>query len=258
MRVVNSMILNKYCTKIHTLFMIRKKNEGESMKRPTLICHMMQSINGKIAGNFYEAEMIPQGGALYRKLSEQFDADAILYGRITAEELFTAGNSPKLVAGKAQRPVYQGKKADRYIVVLDPHAKLAWNERSLNVPRLKDKGVITIVSEQADDSYLRGLETLGISYVVSNEMDKTLNVLYETFGIEKMLVQGGGIINASLIEQGVIDEISLVIIPVVALDQAQTCFIKTKGYSPKESLETFSQVHAQTFDKGIVWLHYEK
>lgn len=41
--------------------------EGESMKRPTLICHMMQSINGKIAGNFYEAEMIPHGGTLYKK-----------------------------------------------------------------------------------------------------------------------------------------------------------------------------------------------
>lgn len=228
------------------------------MKRPTLICHMMQSINGKIAGNFYEAEMIPQGGALYRKLSEQFDADAILYGRITAEELFTAGNSLKLVPGIAQKPVYHGKKADHYVVVLDPHAKLAWNERSLNAPRLKNKGVITIVSEQVDDSYLRGLETLGISYVVSNEMDKTLNVLYETFGIEKMLVQGGGIINASLVELGMIDEISLVIVPVVALDQAQTCFIETKGYSPKESLETFTHVHAHTIDDGIVWLHYEK
>ncbi len=230
--------------------------EGESMKRPTLICHMMQSINGKIAGNFYEAEMIPHGGTLYKKISEQFDADTILYGRITAEEL--AGNSLKLVPGIAQKPVYHGKKADHYVVVLDPHARLAWNKRSLHAARLKDKGVITVVSTQTEDAYLRGLEELGISYIVSNDMGKTLYILYETFGIGKLLVQGGGIINASLIEQGVIDEISLVIVPVIALDQAQTCFIEAKGYSPKESLETFSQVHAQTFDDGIVWLHYEK
>lgn len=228
------------------------------MKRPTLICHMMQSINGKIVGNFYEASMIPQGGMLYRKLSEQFEANAILYGRITAEELFTSGNSPKLVPGKAQRSVYQAKKAEHYVVVLDPHAKLAWNEKSLNVSRLKDKGVITVVSSHTDDAYLHGLETLGISYIVSEDINRTLNILYETFGIEKMLVQGGGILNASLIEQGVIDEISLVIVPVVALDSAQICFIETKGYSPKASLETFKDVHTQTFDQGIVWIHYKK
>ena len=77
--------------------------------------------------------------------------------------------------------------------------------------------MIEVLTEQALPEYLAYLKKLGISYVFAgvDRLDCTLLLkkLYSLFGIEKLMVAGGGVMNWSFLAQGCIDELSLVTAP---------------------------------------------
>ena len=62
------------------------------MNRPYIICHMLQSIDGKITGAYFSDEKTMKLAGLYKEMSEQFQADGIIYGSVTAQEFFHHGH----------------------------------------------------------------------------------------------------------------------------------------------------------------------
>ena len=56
------------------------------MNKPYVICHILSSLDGKINGPFMEAETTKAVGAEYRKMREEMEADAWLYGTTTVKE----------------------------------------------------------------------------------------------------------------------------------------------------------------------------
>ena len=61
------------------------------MNRPYIICHMLQSIDGRISGQFFHDENTQNLSSIYKEMSNQFTADGIIYGSVTAKEIFTYG-----------------------------------------------------------------------------------------------------------------------------------------------------------------------
>lgn len=59
------------------------------MNRPYVICHMLQSIDGKIAGGFFREKETTKLAKIYSEISTNYDGDAIIYGKTTALELFS-------------------------------------------------------------------------------------------------------------------------------------------------------------------------
>ncbi|MDD8036616.1 MAG: hypothetical protein PHC59_10730 [Thomasclavelia ramosa] len=53
--------------------------------RPYVICHMLQSIDGRIAGNFFRNVATQEITSVYNQMSNKYDADAIIYGSRTAK-----------------------------------------------------------------------------------------------------------------------------------------------------------------------------
>lgn len=104
------------------------------MTIPYIICHMLQSINGSITGRFYEDEKTGMLARTYLKMSEQFDGDGIIYGSITANELF-GSNEPEQIDSDTNDFL---KKDDfivqndnqKWIVVFDPEGIINWTEKS--------------------------------------------------------------------------------------------------------------------------------
>ena len=62
------------------------------MNRPYVICHMLQSIDGKIAGGFFREKETTKLAKIYSEISTNYDGDAIIYGKTTALELFKCVN----------------------------------------------------------------------------------------------------------------------------------------------------------------------
>lgn len=236
------------------------------MNRPYIICHMLQSINGSITGRYYEDEKTSMLAKSYAKMSEQFNGDGIIYGSITAKELFGSNESKQIYSDvkdsfKKDDFIVQNNNR-KWIVVFDPEGIVTWTEKSLENRRLIKKNIIVILLEKVSHDYLLHLQKLGISYLIAGKTDidikNVLNKLYEKCSIQKLLLQGGGKLNASFMNENLIDEISLMIAPNVNISQSNVMCFEESPYSKENELIKYTMSDCQILSHSGIWLHYKK
>ena len=202
------------------------------MNRPYVICHMLQSIDGKIAGGFFREKQTLELAKIYSDISKDYNGDAIIYGTTTAQEMFSSSKTaPVLNQNPIQKIdyIYKDDK-NKWIVVIDPQGQISFDQSVYQNPRLKDKNLIVILTENISSQYLETLKSLNISYLFTgkDEIDLrlVLEKLYDLFSIKKLLLQGGGITNTYFIKEDLIDELSLVVSPVVSGEEKQPNIFK--------------------------------
>lgn len=236
------------------------------MNRPYIICHMLQSIDGRISGQFFHDENTQNLSSIYKEMSNQFTADGIIYGSVTAKEIFTYGN-PKQIHTDSKQNIEKEdfiveNENKEWIVVFDPQGTLNWKEQSLNNPRLIGKNVVVILLNNVSMGYLDHLKELGISYILGGEtkvdLHYVMDILYTKCKIKKLLLQGGGILNGSFVNENLVDEISLIIAPdVSASNKAVLCF-ETSSYSKQDIWSQYIITDTKILSCSGVWLHYKK
>ena len=202
------------------------------MNRPYVICHMLQSIDGKIAGGFFREKQTLELAKIYSDISKDYNGDAIIYGTTTAQEMFSSSKTaPVLNQNPIQKIdyIYKNDK-NKWIVVIDPQGQISFDQSVYQNPRLKDKNLIVILTENISSQYLETLKSLNISYLFTgkDEIDLRLALekLYDLFSIKKLLLQGGGITNTYFIKEDLMDELSLVVSPVVSGEEKQPNIFK--------------------------------
>lgn len=190
------------------------------MDRPKIICHILQSVDGNINGDFFT---MPELGPAYRAFSrirEEYACDAVISGATTAAEIYRGGFIEILPNASERWPRTDRKagSAEKYAVVIDGTGSVRWESGS--VERRGEKlHVIVVLQENVSDAYISHLHKVGASYIFAGKdgLDLPLAVrkLKELFCIEFMLLFGGGVVDWSFLQAGLIDEISLVIPPVI-------------------------------------------
>lgn len=202
------------------------------MNRPYVICHMLQSIDGKIAGGFFREKQTLELAKIYSDISKDYNGDAIIYGTTTAQEMFSSSKTaPVLNQNPIQKIDYicKGDK-NKWLVVIDPQGQISFDQSVYQNPRLKDKNLIVILTENISSQYLETLKSLNISYLFTGKEEIDLRLalekLYDLFSIKKLLLQGGGITNTYFIKEDLIDELSLVVSPVVSGEEKQPNIFK--------------------------------
>ncbi|MBE5732245.1 MAG: pyrimidine reductase [Clostridiales bacterium] len=195
------------------------------MNKPYIILHMVTSVNSKITGDFLTTDAGKSACDTYYKIHSEYKADAYACGRITMEESFTKGYRPRLSAYKdlpAIREDFVAKKHARYAVAIDPHGVLGWKKDVIKDedPGYNNAHVIEVLTQDVADEYIAFLRKRNVSYIFCGEKEIDVNImlekLYSLFGIEKLLLEGGGKTNTLFYNADVIDEISLVICPKVS------------------------------------------
>ena len=236
------------------------------MNRPYIICHMLQSIDGRISGQFFHDENTQNLSSIYQEMSNQFNADGIIYGSVTAKEIFTYGNPKQIYTDSKQNIEKEDfiveNENKEWIVVFDPQGTLNWKEQSLNNFRLIGKSVVVILLNNVSMGYLDHLKELGISYILGGEtkidLHYVMDILYIKCKIKKLLLQGGGILNGSFVNKNLVDEISLIIAPDISVsNKAALCF-ETSSYSKQEVLSQYIITDTKILFCSGVWLHYKK
>ncbi|MHC5308364.1 dihydrofolate reductase family protein [Bartonella sp. LJL80] len=231
---------------------------------PKIICHMMTTVDGKIAENRWSQPFdgmdIDQMTMPYYDISAKFDVDAEMLGRKTVhihhmpEEFDATGLSA------TQNPVVfiGNRESKRSFIVLDPRGRIRYTQ-----DRIGDANIITILSERVSDAYLQHLRQVGISYVFAgvdgHDLATAMNCLYETFHIKKIVLEGGGIVNGAFLKAGLIDTLSLIIYPGIdGLKGAASLFDYAAG---DDSLPAEGQMleltHMENIGHGLVWLRYK-
>jgi 2,5-diamino-6-(ribosylamino)-4(3H)-pyrimidinone 5'-phosphate reductase len=179
--------------------------------RPYIICHMASSIDGKIDGSALQS-MMRHGE--YETLHSKLGGDAWICGRTTMQQHF-ADDEPFVSATNAPagpQSVHVARRAESYAISVDTTGKLRWSSNDVSGDHL-----ICVVSERVPTDYLAMLREKEISYVVAGDsavdLVKAVEVLREHFGIGTLLLEGGGHINGGFLQAGLVDEVSLLLLP---------------------------------------------
>lgn len=231
------------------------------MNRPYVICHMTQSIDGKVTGSFLRTPANSRALDTYYEMHRNFGADAFACGRVTMNESFTGGYYPDLRKYKPttdKSDFIAGGYHNFYAVAIDRYGRLGWRESCIHDedPGYDGAHIIEIVSEQVDKRYLSYLREIGVSYIIAGdgehlEIEHALEKLKTYFGINKMLLEGGSIVNGWFEREDLIDELSIVISPVIATFVDHSLFHNGKFLD-------LTHVETRTFTNGVVALRYKR
>lgn len=179
------------------------------MKRPYVILNSAMSLDGRIGG---KDERIRFSNELDKERVHRLRAevDAVMVGINTV-----LGDDPHLTVKYAQ-----GKNPAR--VIVDGNARIPSSARVLD-GRAK---TIVAISEKASEAESDKIRNLGekAEFVVlkccgDNKVDmrELLEVLHEK-GIKKLLLEGGGALNRSMLELGLVDEVFITVAPLFVGD----------------------------------------
>lgn len=237
------------------------------MDRPYIICHMAMSLDGKVTGDFLGKSEYGKFIEDYYRIHREYGADGFLCGRVTMEGSFPQSSvtTQEYDGPPIARKDYIAEKAAFYAVAIDPKGKIWWSNRTISDP---DEGydgahIIEVLTESVPDAFLAHLRNKGVSYIFGGktELDLALVLkkLKDLFGIEKLLLEGGGIVNGSFLEEDLIDEISLVVIPAAECNENAIPLFKTGKYGAKTVLaKPFHLKETKRLNDDGLWLIYSK
>lgn len=232
------------------------------MNRPYIICHMSVSIDGKITGEYTDSSVADKAYKDYENINRFYSPQAWVNGRITVDENFTFYKKPNLKNHSESIPYTDFlaiQDAENYIVAVDPCGKLGWEKNYIEYAGRPKAFVIEVLTEKVSTDYLAFLREKQISYVFAgkDKIDCMLLVqkLKEIFHIDTLKVSGGGVLNWSFVQAGLIDEISVVIAP-VADGNSNTPTLFERLDSPFGQSIEFKVKSAEITENGCVWLRY--
>ena len=232
--------------------------------RPYIICHMVTSIDGKVTGKFLENKKIEHLIDEYYKIHSELNGNAFACGKNTFLEGFVKDNKVDFSKFKDEKVnknedyIYE-KISDFnfYAVCFDRKGSLCWQSNSLkdDLPGYNNSHVIEVMTENVKEEYLAFLRSIGVSYIICGKDDIDLDVCLEKlrlkFGIKVLLLEGGSLINGSFMKAGVIDEISLVQVPINAEKDDKPLFYE--GH-----IESYSLKIAKPLKNGVYMLYKHK
>lgn len=221
---------------------------------------MTTSIDAKVTGDFLFRPECARATEIYYDINRKLKCNGYICGRVTMEGSFTGGYYPDLSEYAPVRHDH-GFKMDFmlddmtgfYAVAFDPKGRLGWKSNRIIDPD-GDVGydgaqIIEVLTEQVDERYLGYLESMEIPYIFAGEteidVEFALFKLKNIIGCERLLLEGGSIINGAFQRADVIDELSLVVAPVVADKHDKPLFMDGK-------LSDFELLSAESIDGNVV------
>ena len=120
--------------------------------------------------------------------------------------------------------------------------------------------MIEVLTEQAPAAYRAFLQKHGVSYIIAGreslDCQTACEKLYRLFGIRTLLICGGGRINWTFLQQGVVDEVSLLIAPAADGDSnTATVFEKSPFFTSGKPVEFHLKEVERIGEDGIRLLY---
>lgn len=227
---------------------------------------MLTSIDGKVTGRYLDREECQPFVQDYYRILDEFQTNNWICGRTTFEEIIghTVLDVTEFEGQEVERVDYiANSQASSLAIALDPSGKLTWQQNTIGegyAERSNDH-IVTVLSENVTDAYLAYLQSIGVSYIFAGktrelEIPLLLEKLHRYFHLEKFYLLGGGIINGFFAKAEVVDEISLLIAPLIEGNcQSKSLFEMSSAYEVQAS---YRLVEMKNLDSGALHLTYRK
>lgn len=192
----------------------------------------------------------------------RFQYEATLEGRITIEDNYTYYKKPELDENAAPVPagdyLAPGAALGVYQLVMDTRPDLlAEKYPGRKRPDHARGGSADGSYPNAYKAYLR---SLGISYLICGTDKPDLELLCkkakDLLHVESMMLAGGGTINWSFVQAGLVDEMSIVMAPAAdGNPDTQPLFLAKPGLSTDAPV-VFKLLDVEKLADDFLWLHY--
>lgn len=219
---------------------------------PKVIVHTLMSLDGRITtakGMSPDwSRVVPGLVELYYAESENIAADVVLSGL----------NTVKITNKTMPKSWDEQKRSRKLFVVPDSKGKMKWHEGWVQCPFWKQ--LVVLVSKKTPKSYLKKLKEKGIEYITAGkdrvDFRSAFRQLAENHNVIKIECQGGGELNGVLLREKLVDEVSVVVAPLVVGGTAPSLFDGPKLESLND-MTTLQLREIKQLKKGILLLKYD-
>lgn len=230
--------------------------------KPKVICHIMGSVDGRVLvgrwsepfGNRPMTDLLK----VYPELGRKLHTDAWTFGKNTITEIFPEkfATTSAAVAQKDEGKIFKtASLTQRIFISIDPDADIKYESSTL-----RGDSIVAVVGKRASMEYLQFLRSMGVSYIMVDDIADLRGVLEAVnreFGVCCLSLQGGGVLDGGMLEQGLIDELSYVVYPGVDGRADSVSIFNYIGKSNPNSGLSLELLSAETLEYGLVWLRYK-
>lgn len=230
--------------------------------RPYVICHMLSSLDGKIDGDYFKMPELQSVRKASHNIRARYDCNAVLCGAVTASEIYPCEFLPMRNSGEVtpKGPYIADSSAEHFAVVIDPEGGLRWKSGYVERPGQAKSHVVQVLAECVSEEYLATLREAGVSYIFAGksvlDTGLALRELKRRFRIDALILSGGGVVNWSFLQAGLIDELSLVICPLTDGQTDTSAVFSQSKYLTKNIPVAFSLFKVETLPGDGIWLNY--
>jgi len=231
------------------ILLYNKFEKDKKIKKPKVIIHNSVSLDSSIDG--FEVNL-----GLHYKIVGDYKADIHLIGSNTAETgIKNGGKIPPEEDFDFKKP--NKDKGFPYWVIPDTKGIL---DGMLHVYRRFEfcKDVVLLVSKKTSKKYIKYLEERDYDYFIMGETyvnyKKAFKLLAEKYKAKIILTDTGGRLNSILLKQKLVDEISLLVSPVLVGKKSTNLF---RSLNPKNENIKLELIKSEILNKGYTLSRYK-
>lgn len=219
---------------------------------PHIICHMMSTIDGKITSGD-GVDILDNYFDIYTKTEDMLEPhSAWMCGRVTMQ-MFSAKNDEFIQSQST---------SSQYLFGVDTKGVLRWGSNTIKLSNIESPlHLVIVVTESTPKEYIQYLNDKNILSVLAGEDEidfkKLFEIMSDKFGVKTLLLEGGGILNGSIMAADLVDEISLLVTPIV-LNNNSAPSVFDRKISDTIDCKNYSLKDVKQMDKDCVWLRYNK
>lgn len=221
--------------------------------KPYIAVHMMSSLDGHSLTDNWNWK---SASKLYEETAARFEADGWICGRVTMQEVSHCDDYPRGLAKSPipRTPHFVDKKAAQYAISIDPKGAVPWKSGTA-----LGSHVVEVLAESVSDDFLAYLQSVGVSYIFGGESSIDLPTVVDTLarelGVKKLIVEGGAHVSGAFVNAGLVDEISVLILPLVdGRGDHPASFEISKTAWTQPAYLTLKSV--EQLRDGALWLRY--
>lgn len=224
------------------------------MNRPYIVCHMVESIDGRIACGMVDKI----SGDEYYTTLDSLNCTSSVEGRVTMEHYYAL---PERFVAKDNTPlgkkeVFRASQRNDFHICPDTKGSLQWESATMKDGR----PLLILTTENAPKEYVDYLRNKGISYIATGkesiDLADAMQTLGDDFGVRRLAVLGGGLINGGFLAAGLLDEVSLLLAP--GIDGREGWRAMFDGIADQSKLPTRLTLHSvERLDNDVLWIRYK-